>query len=198
MNDKIKLHLACGTVYLTDGYTNIDIQLPEAFLAKERPDLVKKNGTNFANYYKEHVGRNSFLSGVLQHKENVCDIFADIRKLPFEEGTVDEILGVQVFEHFSFVEGKQLLKYWISLLKQGGVMHLDVPDLDGTVDIYKTDKVWATRLLFGSQKNEYGVHRSMYNKETLGDLFYEMGLKDVTYLANMHTYPAFGVKGVKA
>lgn len=196
-NDKIKLHLGNGTCYL-DGYYNIDAELPESFLAVDRPDLVEKNRTTFSHYYKTHVTRDTFLSGELQHKENVCDLFSDIRKLPFKEGTVDDILAVQVFEHFSFVEGKEVLKYWISLLKKGGYIHLDVPDLDGTVEIYNQDKEWGTRLLFGSQKNEYGVHKSMYTKETLKKLFEELGLKDIIFWKNMHTYPAFGIKGRKA
>jgi len=196
LNDKIRLHLACGTCYLPD-YTNIDVSLPEAFLAKDRPDLVEKNKTTFDYYYKKHVDRDKFLSGELQHNENVCDLFADVRDLPFEKESVDEILAVQVFEHFSFVEGREVIKYWVSLLKHGGVIHLDVPDLDGTVDIYKKDKIWGTRLLFGSQKNEYGVHKSMYTLETLMKLYLDIGLVNIEILPNIHTYPAFGIKGIK-
>lgn len=195
---KNKLHLANGTVYLTPGYTNIDVSLPEAFLAKDRPDLVEKNTTTLDSYYKEYVDRDIFLSGSLQHKENVCDLFADIRELPYEKESVDEILGVQVFEHFSFVEGREVLEYWVSLLKHGGFVHLDVPDLDRTVEIYRTDPVWGTRLLYGSQKNEYGVHKAMYNKKTLRKLFQDVGLVDIKLYPNMHTYPAFGMRGTKA
>jgi SAM-dependent methyltransferase len=196
LNDKIRLHLANGTVYLKN-YINIDVALPEAYLAIDRPDLVELNKTTFDNYYKDIVTRDIFLGKTLQHKANVCDIFSDIRDLPFEKGTIDEILAVQVFEHFSFIEGKEVLKYWITLLKKGGYIHLDVPDLDGTIDIYNEDKEWGTRLLYGSQKNEYGVHKAMYTKETSKKLFEELGLSEIIFWQNMHTYPAFGIMGRK-
>lgn len=190
------MHLACGTKYLS-GYTNIDVRLPESHLASERPDLVKKNLVTWSNYYPKTVERDAFLSGKLHHSEIVCDLFSDIRNLPYLEDTVDEILGVQVFEHFSFPEGKKLLFYWYDLLREGGVLHLDIPDLDGTIEIYKDDPVWATRLLYGSQKNEYGIHKAMYTKESITKLFEEVGFRNIEILPNIHTYPAFGIKGVK-
>lgn len=196
MKEKIKLHLACGTVYLK-GYYNIDVKLPESHLAMQRPDLVKKNSTDFEHYYKKNVTRDVFLSKKLQKKEIVCDMFSDIRDLPFEPESVDEILAVQVFEHFTYKEGEKLFKYWASLLKKGGTLHIDIPDLIGTIDIYKEDPVWGRRLLFGSQKNEYGVHKAMYSKEDLWKIFYNKGFSRIEEMPNMHTYPAFGMKGVK-
>lgn len=199
---KMCLHLACGTVFLesnnTENWINIDIELPESHLAISRPDLVEENITDFEHYYKQEVKRDTFLSGNLHHKEIVCDMFADIRDLPFDPESIDEILAVQVFEHFTYAEGKEVLEHWTSLLKVGGILHLDVPDLDGSIALYKDDPVWATRLLYGSQKNEYGVHKGMYTRKTLGDLLYQFGYKDVEFLENMHTYPAFGIRGVKA
>lgn len=196
MKSKLRLHLANGTVYLK-GYENIDLKLPESHLAKDRPDLVEENLTDFDHYYKEIVNRNKFLSGELHHKEIVCDMFSDIRDLPFEPNSVDEILAVQVFEHFTYKEGKELFEYWTSLLKPGGVLHLDVPDLDRTIEIYQSDPEWATRLLYGSQKNEWGIHKAMYNHDTLRALYKEFGYRDIEAMPNMHTYPAFGMKGIK-
>jgi len=102
-----------------------------------------------------------------------------------------------VFEHFSFPEGREVFEYWTSLLKHGGVLHLDVPDLDRTVEIYQSDPEWGTRLLFGSQKNEYGIHKSMYTEKTLKALYKEFGYGDIKVLPNIHTYPAFAMKGTK-
>lgn len=197
MKDKLKLHLACGTVYLKDGYTNIDLDLPESHLAKDRPDLVEINSTTKDKYYRELVERDNFISGELHHKEIVCDLYADIRDLPYEEKSVDEILAVQVFEHFTYQEGRELMEYWTSLLKHGGLLHLDIPDLDRTVEIYKSDPVWATRLLYGSQKNKWGVHKGMYSIKTLRALFKEFGYSNIKVLPNIHTYPAFAMTGIK-
>lgn len=195
------MHLACGTVYLSsnnhENWTNIDLKLPESHLAIERPDLVEQNITDKAHYYKEIVDRDKFLSGHLQHKEIVCDLFSDITELPYEPEQVDEIFAVQVFEHFSYPEGRELIEYWTSLLKNGGVLHLDIPDLDRTIEIYQSDPEWATRLLYGSQKNKWGIHKAMYTKQAIIKLYKEFGYKDIKILKNMHTYPAFGIIGTK-
>lgn len=197
MQNKTKLHLANGTVYLVDGWTNIDVNLPGSYLAPDRPDLVTDNSTTVDNYYKSNVQRDDFLSGRFHKKEVVCDKFSDIRELPYNKGSVDEILAVQVFEHFTFKDGRSVFGYWTSLLKKGGILRLDVPDLKGTVQMYLVDPEWGTRLLFGSQKNEYGIHKSMYDTKSLRKLFEEFGYKDIEELPNIHTYPAFGMKGVK-
>ena len=192
----MRLHLACGTVYL-DGYKNIDIKHKGACLAKNRPDVVEQNITDWEHYYKEDIRRDDFIKGTFHDKKVVCDEFADIRCLPYKDETIDEILAVQVFEHFTYADGKKLLYNWYDILKMGGVLHLDIPDLDGTVELYKSDPVWATRLLYGSQKNEYGVHKAMYTKNSIAELLQEIGFTEIEILPNIHTYPAFGVKGVK-
>lgn len=196
-----RLHLGNGTIYLR-GYTNIDLDQPHHYLAHERPDLVTENGTTVDNYYKEIVDRSTIEAKSRHFREVVCDMFADIRDLPFQEGTISEIRLVQVFEHFTYAEGAELLAKWYKLLKVGGKLHIDVPDLDGTVRLYADadndeDRAWATRLLFGSQKNEWGVHKSMYTEITLVEAMEKAGFKGIQALPNIHFYPAIAVEGSK-
>lgn len=177
---------------------NLDAKiLGDSYLAKDRPDLVEKNITDLEHYYKEDVQRDQFLAGNLQHKEIVCDMFCDIRYLPFDVRTVSEILAVQVVEHFSFMEVEPLLRHWVAILQPGGKLHIDVPELIGTIDTCKTDIDWGLRLLYGSQKNEYGYHKCAFTPVTLRKLFEKIGLIDITEMPNMHTYPAFGMTGIK-
>lgn len=192
-----RLHLACGSVYLR-GYINIDIDVNgNSFSAALRPDLVKENITDFAHYYKEDVRRAQFLSGAKHDKPIVVDEFADIRVLPYLDGMVDEILAVQVFEHFTFAEGDDVLKEWHRVLKRGGVLHIDIPDLEDTIQLYLKDPIWATRLLYGSQKNEYSIHKSMYTVNTIKEKLEKAGFGNFKMMPNMHTYPAFGIKAIK-
>ena len=58
------------------------------------------------------------------------DVVADVMDLSYGEGTVDEIYCGHLLEHFTYIEGKNALRYWISLLKPGGVMSVTVPDFD--------------------------------------------------------------------
>lgn len=196
-----RLHLGNGTIYLQD-FINIDLQLDHHYLALVRPDLVDKNITTVDNYYKEDVTQETIENKSRQFREVVCDMFADIRDLPFAEESIDEIRSVQVFEHFSYQEGEKLLDHWYKLLKPGGKVHIDIPDLDGTIQLYNNAKTsddvnWAVRLLFGSQKNNVGVHKGMYTKDMIKVLLKQHNFKDITFGENIHFYPAFSVEGTK-
>lgn len=196
MNDKLKVHLGCGTVYL-EGYDNVDVRIPEHKLATEYPDILELNKTTVDNYYKRNVTQSDILSGVLHATGVVVDKYGDVFSIPYEDNSIDELRLVQVFEHLTFDQGKYALAYWLTKLKAGGVLHLDIPDLDGTVALYATDPEWSTRLLFGSQRNEYGQHKSMYNKQTIQATLEAAGYTDIKFLPNIHFYPAFAVEAIK-
>jgi predicted SAM-dependent methyltransferase len=194
----MKLHLACGTVYLK-GWTNVDIEQPGYFLAKDRPDLVEINETDLEHYYKHYVTTEEFKKGVFHEKESVVDVFADIRDLPFEKNSVDKILAVHVFEHFDSWEAKRLLIHWRELLKDGGTLRIHVPDLDGIMKEYVEfeDIEWIIRQIYGSQKNEYAMHKYGYTYGTLSKLLKEFGFKKVKSCGNINDYPAFGLEATK-
>lgn len=201
MGKQVKLHLACGTVYL-HGYTNIDVKGSYTYLASDRPNLVEINGTTKENYYKQNILRDDFVSKKYHNKYKVVDMFGDVTRLPTMLNHVDEILAVQVLEHFSEAEAIEVLKKWISKLKKGGVLEVDVPDLDGTVELFSKretpeDLDWFLRLMFGSQKDQYSYHKWMYTKESLYNIFLGLGLEDIEILPNIHTYPGFAIRGVR-
>jgi predicted SAM-dependent methyltransferase len=199
MEQKVKLHLGCGTVYLTDGFTNIDIETDGHYLAANRPDLVEENGVSSDVYYKNDVKRSDIVSKVLHKKEVAVDLFADVRALPFEAGSVDEIWAVQLFEHFSYADGRELLKHWYKLLKVGGKLFISIPDLEGSTLMFTNakdlaDKKWAARLLFGSQKNEYGYHKGMYDEEMVSELLEDEGFTVESFDPKIkHFYPTIQV-----
>lgn len=197
----MKIHIGCGPVYLED-YVNCDMQLPNHFLAKDRPDLVERNKTTKDRYYTKSVTRKDIEDRKFNKEEVVVDTYASAFRLPFPDNYLDEIYSNQLFEHFTFKQGKELLAHWHRKLKPRGIVRIDIPDLDGTINDYfnaKTiaDKKWATRLLFGSQKNEYGLHKAMYSKETIAEALHEVGFRDLDFLPNIHFYPGFEVVGVK-
>lgn len=57
-------------------------------------------------------------------------ILADIRKLPYELNSVDEIRAIDVYEHVSFNESQELLNHWVSLLKYGGSLIIQSPSIE--------------------------------------------------------------------
>jgi ubiquinone/menaquinone biosynthesis C-methylase UbiE len=52
----------------------------------------------------------------------------DIKKLPYDDNSVDEIRVYHVIEHMDFHEGNASLREWYRALKPGGRLHLETPD----------------------------------------------------------------------
>ncbi len=199
---KTKLHLGCGPVYLYPNFINIDVEAPNHFLAKDRPDLVEDNITTLDKYYKNRRVRSDFESGAYHKEECVVDLYADVRNLPFEENSVDEIRSYQLFEHFTFKEGEELLEHWKKVLKPNGRLFIDIPDLKETISGYyasrsNLDRKWFRRLLYGSQKDQWGVHKGMYSVDDMTELLAKHGFKFISVGPNIHEYPAFSIEGVK-
>jgi len=61
--------------------------------------------------------------------ENV-DIVANAISLPQEDNSVDEILSSHLIEHFHFHDGLKALKEWFRVLKPGGKLIIECPDLE--------------------------------------------------------------------
>ena len=58
------------------------------------------------------------------------DVICDLRRLePFASESVDEVLSVHVIEHFWRWEALDVLREWLRLLKPGGTMILECPNL---------------------------------------------------------------------
>lgn len=195
---EIKLHLGCGPVYL-DGWINGDIyQEGYTYLAEERNDLLEYNKTDIANYYKYPFGKrkSDFV---------IVDKYLDLTKIPypFKDNSVDKILIVGAFEHFTLDEGINMLKEWYRILKVGGEVLIDIPDLIGTLKLLEDAKNveemnWAIRLIYGSQKNEFSFHKWGYTFETLSELCRSIGFKKIEKVDLMkHDYPMLMVRAIK-
>lgn len=56
-------------------------------------------------------------------------IGVDVAKLPFNDAEADEIMAIHIFEHFYEWEVDDLLNEWARVLKTGGKLVLEMPDL---------------------------------------------------------------------
>jgi predicted SAM-dependent methyltransferase len=102
--------------------------------------------------------------------------------LPYEPGTIDYIFAQDVLEHFPYTETEKIFGYWITALKIGGEILIQVPNLEKHIQMY-INKVFDPRynkpvdiyrmrhLLFGCQKYEGGTHYTTFNRESVYDLF---------------------------
>lgn len=64
-----------------------------------------------------------------QVPDGITFVEADVRKLPFEEGTVETIEALHLIEHFYPWEVPPMLAEWRRVLKEGGTLVLECPDM---------------------------------------------------------------------
>lgn len=117
------------------------------------------------------------------------DVLCDLHQLNvFEDASVDEILSVHVVEHFWRWEVVDVLKEWVRVLKPGGTMVLECPNLlsacreflqdpDGaagpgqegqrTMWVFYGDPAWKDPLM---------VHRWGYTPRSLAEVMRAAGL----------------------
>lgn len=111
------------------------------------------------------------------------DMVADVRRLPFAEGQVDEIFSAHLLEHFPIEDlVRSLLPYWFSLLRPGGRFVAVVPDADTMVREYAAGRYGFDDLrlvTFGEQEYDGDYHFNMFSHESLAELLRQVGLDEV-------------------
>lgn len=188
----MKLHVGCGTVYLRD-WVNVDVPGPKTFLAAERSDLVEKLSTVETDYYARHADKNTMTlkSGPLD-QEAVCDRYGSFMNLPARPGSVRELLSRHVFEHLSLTEAQVALREVRQALGKDGILRLDVPDHEQTMEKFiETKDRFYIRHLLGPRRADHGFHVLSYTRDRLRSLVEAAGFEFVLEEKNVHFYPAF-------
>ena len=160
----LRLHLGCGARIL-DGWINADINT----IAERNAKLGRE----------EEVARE-------------IDLRHDLLKpLPYGDGTVDLIYNEHLIEHFSFVDGRRMLRDWLRVLRSGGVLRLATPSIEGAIELYGDPGRFAelnaamarniqTRGVFLNQLFRSFGHRFVHDEETLTRSLNEIGYVDIT------------------
>lgn len=58
------------------------------------------------------------------------DILCDARHIPLDDGVADEVMAIHLLEHFYVWEAYDALREWWRLLRPGGRLVLELPDLE--------------------------------------------------------------------
>lgn len=116
------------------------------------------------------------------------DILCDILFLPMEEGTVEEIMAIHVFEHLWLIDIPIALREWKRVLVPGGKLVLEMPCLDKIVrNLLITDNdqmtLWG---LYGDpmrsrDKNAYELHKWCWNEKTLVNVLDKAGFRNIVF-----------------
>ncbi len=120
------------------------------------------------------------------------DVNCDVRQLTvFEDNYADEILAVHVVEHFWRWEVLDIIKEWMRVLKPGGKMILECPNLISACQEVLKDPDKATLpgqegqrsmwVLYGDPRwqDPLMVHRWAYTPRSLGLVMHQAGLTDL-------------------
>jgi SAM-dependent methyltransferase len=122
----------------------------------------------------------------------VPDVICDITNLHlFADNYADEILSVHVIEHFWRWEVVDILKEWVRVLKPGGRLILECPNLISACEAVLKDpdvasgpgpegqrSMWC---LYGDPVHQDPLmcHRWLYTPLSLGKVMHEAGLTDL-------------------
>lgn len=119
------------------------------------------------------------------------DVLCDLHRLePFADDSADEILAVHVVEHFWRWEVLAVLKEWVRVLKPGGLLVLECPNLISACETFLRDPEVAASggkegqrsmwVFYGDPQwqDPYMVHRWGYTPKSLAQLMGEAGLVD--------------------
>jgi hypothetical protein len=165
-----KIHAGSGTVYL-EGYINIDIT---GLLASEHPELVEHNKTTVDKYYKFPFRGN---------KDNVVvDEIMDMRKLTYEDNSVDELLTVNTIDHMKKEDFISAAIDWYRVLKPGGKLIIDIDDRRKQAGLLANAESneeieWALRLIYCDHMKEGRSHLWGYTRKYLRDILTTIGFK---------------------
>jgi hypothetical protein len=111
------------------------------------------------------------------------DIVADVRRLPFDPGSVFEISSAHLVEHFREHHFRTVvLPYWKSLLMPGGQLRIICPNWAAMLEQLNAGRMPLSifkRLTFGAQDYEGDDHFAMYTPESLEKLLLEAGFREI-------------------
>jgi len=117
-----------------------------------------------------------------------ADIKHDLRlPLPYEDGSVDEIIAIHVIESFYKWNMEDIMKDWRRVLKPDGKLTIEFTDLNDTIDLYlhggSEDHKRGYWGLYGNQDNPIDpivLHHYVWTKEDLTNLLISCGFTVVT------------------
>lgn len=115
------------------------------------------------------------------------DVVAEVDQLPFAKGEVAEICSAHLLEHFPLEQlRRELLPYWVSLLRPDGVFRAIVPDGANMARAYVSQEYSFENLrqvTFGGQDYDGDFHYNMFSTESLSQILRDAGFNRIEVVA---------------
>ncbi len=108
------------------------------------------------------------------------DMLGDLKKLSYEDESVDEIHAIHLFEHLPRIEIGTFLAEWKRVLKPDGVLVLEMPSLDKIAKLITegvTDARITTLGIYGDPRDPKPgmMHQWGYTQWELGEILKQCG-----------------------
>lgn len=112
----------------------------------------------------------------------------DARKLPYEDGSVDEVYSSHMLEHFSFYETDRILAEMVRVLKPEGILRIAVPDMEKIAkNVLELEKAGDTNgirdlamIAYGAHSDATDIHHNHFTEKSLREAMNKAGIGMVT------------------
>jgi len=136
-----------------------------------------------------------------------ADIIADVLDLNmYEDGTVDHIHTYGLLEHIAPWDTMRALTEWLRVLRPGGTIHIEVPDLykvfEGWLVTGELEEHLAINLIYGGNKAPNKIypdqhHLTGFTLYRLAQTMVQAGFEDVRRVESERTCWALVVEATK-
>jgi SAM-dependent methyltransferase len=111
---------------------------------------------------------------------------ADAASLPFPDAYAEEILALDLIEHFSIDAVPSVLQEWARVLRAGGQITIRTPDIERTAEIFypqaKSGRIsWArlSKIIYGGQDYPSNFHHVGLSYSWLESLMLKKGFAEI-------------------
>lgn len=140
------------------------------------------------------------------YSDGKCDARFDVREIPYEDNTVDEIRAFHIIEHFSFKEVHEVLKEWHRVLKPGGRLWLETPNMlelcksfvDGVagMNIEEWRNYLYCHFFAHADPGPGGTHKFLFTENQLRTNLYWAGFNNMKVLPPTSNYVIPGTESL--
>lgn len=170
--------------------------------------IIKKNGLINAKKYNKNLKLNLGSGGIeypgflsVDLLDRRASIIQDITKLDFDENSVSEMICIHAVEHLSPFVVLDTFKLWNKILKPGGKLTIELPDLESLCERYlKADTGKRYNLatcMFGSvNTQDHGEpsdisspHLYGWSKQQIADHLWNAGFTRIEFMPERYPHP---------
>jgi len=170
--------------------------------------IIKVNGMRNMLRYNKHIKLNLGCGGVaipgyigVDKFDVRAHIVMDVMNLQLPENSVEEIQSLHMLEHIDPHIVTDLLKSWLKILKPGGKLVLELPDIEKLCESFvtatKADRYSILNCFFcplkttgdGDPNRITSPHLWGWYPEILGDHLSWAGFERVVFLPEQHPHP---------